>query len=183
MIEAIDLEKLRFPIGKFNRPESYSKEQLKNWINTIASFPNVIEETVMGLNTEQLNWKYRPDGWNIQQLVHHCADSHMNGIIRTKLALTEDCPTIKPYPEHLWAELRDTISLDISFALQTIKGVHQRWSMLLDDLSPEQLKREYYHPEDDTNYSIQEQCALYAWHCDHHMAHIKQALEAEGKYN
>ena len=60
-----------------------------------------------------MNWKYRPDGWSIKQVVHHCADSHMNSFIRFKLALTEERPKIKPYFEGKWAELPDG-SLDDS---------------------------------------------------------------------
>jgi hypothetical protein len=37
--------------------------------------------------------------------VHHCADSHINSILRFKLALTEEKPTIKPYFEDRFAEL------------------------------------------------------------------------------
>jgi hypothetical protein len=51
--------------------------------------------------------RYRPEGWTITQVVHHCADSHINSYMRFKLALTENVPTIKPYEESLWAELPD----------------------------------------------------------------------------
>jgi hypothetical protein len=45
------------------------------------------------LDLEQLQWQYRPDGWTIRQLVHHCADSHMNAFIRFKLAVTASITT------------------------------------------------------------------------------------------
>ena len=43
----------------------------------------------------------------MRQVVHHLADSHMNALVRLKLALTEERPTIKPYDENAWATLAD----------------------------------------------------------------------------
>lgn len=54
---------------------------------------------VINLTDEQLDTQYRPNGWTIRQVIHHCADSHMNSLTRLKLTLTEDKPTIKPYFE------------------------------------------------------------------------------------
>ena len=70
--------------------------------------PQKLSDAVKGLSADQLQTSYRPDGWTIQQVVHHIADSHMNSYIRFKLALTEDKPMIKPYDEKLWAELPDS---------------------------------------------------------------------------
>lgn len=67
-----------------------------------------LRKLVEGLSIEKLRWRYRPDGWMIKQVVHHCADSHMNGLIRFKLTLTENLPEIKPYHEAKWAELADS---------------------------------------------------------------------------
>jgi hypothetical protein len=55
----------------------------------------------------------------------------MNSIIRLKLALTEDKPTIKAYNESAWAKMADSITFPIHDSLQIIKGVHQRWVAVL----------------------------------------------------
>ncbi len=180
--EIIDLKTLEFPIGKFTAPSEISEKHIQSWIATIKDFPSRLNTLCNPLSKEQLNWKYRPNGWNIQQVVHHCADSHMNGIIRTKLALTEDNPTIKPYPEHLWAELED-YQVNMEMSLQIIQSVHFKWSLLFESISSQQLERSYFHPEDQHSYSIAQQCGLFAWHCNHHFAHIEQALNAQGKFN
>ena len=102
-----DLETLKYPIGKFKWPEQVTANELDHAYNTITTFPQMMMQAVNGLTQEQLDTPYRPDGWTIRQVVHHCADSHMNAVIRFKLALTEDGPTIKPYKEAEWAKLTD----------------------------------------------------------------------------
>ena len=93
------LEKLKFPIGKCPKIDTVSETELENWITTIETFSSKIISLTKTLSVEELNWIYRPKGWSIKQVVHHCADSHMNSFIRFKLALTEDVPIIKPYEE------------------------------------------------------------------------------------
>ena len=171
----INLEKLKFPIGKFEAPTTIPKSTLENWINDIASFPSKISQEVIHLNQKQLETPYRPQGWTIRQVVHHCADSHMNCLTRIKLALTEDNPIIKPYFEERWAELDDSKFLDIAPSLNMIESIHYRWVVLLKGLNEDQLARTYVHPGDGKTYRIDENTGLYAWHCNHHLSHITQA--------
>ena len=121
---------------------------------------------------------YRKDGWTVQQLVHHIADSHMNAFIRIRLALTEDWPTICPYDEKAWANLHDSLS-PVQWSLELIEALHARWVMLLFSLHDEQLKRGYTHPVNGRT-TIESATMLYAWHSRHHLAHITQLRLAEG---
>lgn len=178
----LNLEKLKFPIGKCPKTDDASANDVTTWIETIEKFPSKIKTLTSNLSDEQLNWIYRPDGWNIKQVVHHCADSHMNSFIRFKLALTEDVPTIKPYEEQLWAELVDGNSNAISPSIQIIKGVHTRWVMLLKSLTENDLKRQFIHPANIKILSLDETIGIYAWHCDHHLAQIEQALKYKGQF-
>lgn len=171
-----DIEKLRFPIGKFNKPEFISESDIVQWISEIELFPKRITTITQSLSREQLNWNYRPNGWKIKQVVHHCADSHCNSFIRFKLALTEEIPTIKPYEEAKWAELTDGLDDDISPSLKIIEGIHHRWVLLLKNFDAVQLSRQFLHPESKKTYRLDEVIGLYAWHCNHHLAHIQQAL-------
>ena len=178
----LDIEKLKFPIGKFQKLDSISDNDLETWIATIEDFSAKIKNLTSTLSVEELNWSYRPKGWSIKQVVHHCADSHINSFIRFKLALTEDVPTIKPYEEALWAELTDGNSNDISPSLQIIEGVHDRWVLLLKSFGSTELKRQFFHPGNLKTTSLAETIGLYAWHCNHHLAHIKQALLHKGQF-
>ena len=175
-------ENLKFPIGKCPKIDEVSKNDLETWITTIELFPSKIKKLTETLSVEELNWVYRPKGWNIKQVVHHCADSHINSFIRFKLALTEDVPNIKPYEEALWAEHEDGNSNDISPSIQIIEGVHARWVLLLRSLGGAALKRQFFHPANLKISSLEETIGVYAWHCNHHLAHIEQALLHKGQF-
>lgn len=178
-----ELYELRFPVGEFKAPDTIISAQINQWVDIIAAFPHQVNEATKHLGTMEKNWKYRPDGWKLKQVVHHCADSHMNSITRFKLTLTEDTPTIRPYMEHLFAELEDSLDDDLSYSIAILTSVHHKWVQLLSNFTSEDYARYYVHPEYGTNYRLDEAIGLYAWHCQHHFAHIQQALQSEGKYN
>lgn len=167
-----ELEHLKYPVGKYIRPALLDSTCVKAYISDIKSFPIRLKNEVSHLNNAQLDTPYRPDGWTIRQVVHHCADSHMNSIIRFKLALTEESPTIKPYYEERWAELIDSKTFPIESSLALLEGLHLRWVALLNSLSEVQLKRTFIHPENGASFQLDENIGLYAWHCNHHLAHI-----------
>ena len=130
-----------------------------------------ITQAVAGLDDAQLDTPYREGGWTIRQVVHHVADSHANSYIRFKLALTEDWPIIKPYDEASWAELVDSRSLPVSTSLDLLTALHARWVALLRTLKAEDWERTLNHPEAGVM-SLDLMLGLYAWHCEHHVAHI-----------
>lgn len=172
------MENLKFPIGQFRVPYSYSAALTTQSIDSIEAFPILLKSEVQHLSTKKLNTTYRPGGWTIRQVVHHCADSHMNSYMRFKLALTEDNPTIKPYFEHLWADLVDGKNMPVEPSLKIIEGLHEKWAKLLRNLSKEELLKTFIHPEQDKEISLRENIAFYAWHCRHHLAHIRLVTKA-----
>lgn len=174
---ANQLYKLRFPIGEFEFPSEVSTELKEKWIQSIADFPATINSLVVDLSLEEKNKTYRPDGWSIKQVVHHCADSHMNAFIRFKLTLTEDLPTIRPYFEDRWAELSDGLNEDLTDSLQLLSALHSKWTRLLRNLTESDLKRVYIHPEHGKQFSLLEVISMYAWHCEHHLGHVRLALK------
>jgi uncharacterized damage-inducible protein DinB len=171
----VTIEQLQYPIGKFHVPDIISMEILSTWIEEIAAFPKQLSDEVSTLTEEQLDATYRPGGWSIRQVVHHCADSHMNSFIRIKLALTEDTPTIKPYDEGKWAELSDSSSMPIQASLDLLQGLHARWVVLLYLTDKVDFQREFFHPEQGRNIRMNEVIGFYAWHGQHHLAHIRMA--------
>ncbi len=163
---------LRYPIGKFTRPESVSPEERAELLEVLAATPSLLRGAVAGLSDRQLDTPYRPGGWTVRQVVHHVADSHMHSYARTRLALTEDNPLIKPYDESKWAELPDARTLFIEPSLALLENLHARWVALLSSLNPEDYARTFRHPEHSTPMSLDANLALYAWHGMHHTAHI-----------
>lgn len=162
---------LRYPIGRFEPREHYSAADVTEAIGKIQSLPGRLAKAIAGLSDAQLDTPYREGGWTVRQVVHHVADSHMNAYIRTKWTLTEETPTIKAYLEKLWAETPENssapaVSIDILIAL------HQRWVSLLKALTVNQLQMSFNHPQTGKQVPLDRMIAMYAWHGDHHLAHI-----------
>lgn len=167
-----ELEQLRFPIGKFNKPENFTREYLESCISVIENFPNKLNIEIKNLSEDQLDTPYRENGWTIRQVIHHCADSHITSITRFKLALTEENPSIKPYFEDKFAELADSKNFPIEASLQMLEGTHKRWTALLKSLTEQDLEKTFIHPEHNKEFTLKENIGIYAWHCQHHLAHI-----------
>lgn len=173
------LDKLKYPIGKFTPPNSVSKQLVLTWISTIEEFPLKLTKLVELLDDDQLNTIYRPEGWSIKQVVHHCADSHLNSYIRFKWALTENTPIIKPYIEDKWAELFDSTSAPIDLSLNLITALHSKWVYLLKGLSKQDLDNQFIHPGNNETISLSQNIGIYAWHCNHHYAHIFNLIQSK----
>jgi len=171
MQQALDLDQLRYPIGKFKWPETFILDQVQHAVNEIETTPQHLHKALKALDDDQLDTPYRPDGWTVRQVTHHLADSHMNAYIRFKLALTEDVPAIKPYLENRWAELEDN-KLDVSVSLHLLEALHKRWDSVMRSMSTEDWQREFFHPQQNKNVPLYKLAALYAWHGKHHVAHI-----------
>ncbi|MGB0879114.1 MAG: YfiT family bacillithiol transferase [Polaribacter sp.] len=170
------LEQLKYPIGKVNIPKKIISENVKNWITIIEEFPQKLANLVANLSEEQLDTSYRKDGWTIRQVIHHCYDSHHNSYTRFKWALTEKNPVIKTYFEDRWAELFDTKSAPISLSVNAIKTLHTKWVYLLKGLSNDDLNTYFIHPEGNEKVTLKENIGIYAWHSNHHFAHIENLL-------
>lgn len=178
MVEAT-VDTLRYPIGPLQLPEVINQYQLDTWINTIETFPVDLARLVSALTDQQLNTPYRSGGWTIRQLTHHMADSHLNGYIRFKWALTEERPMIKSYAEDLWAALPDS-KADIWPSLCMVESLHHKWVTLLRGLDYAQLSRTFLHPDTGQEWTLRRSVGLYNWHCRHHLAHIQGVLDREG---
>ena len=172
----LELEQLRFPIGPFNCPKSITKAHIEEWITVLETFPNRLQQLVSQLNDEQLDTPYRPEGWTIRQVVHHLSDSHHHSYIRFKWALTEDKPTIKYYYEHLWAELEDAKHAPIAMSIDHLRAVHFKLVYLLKGLSDSDLNKSFIHPEHNEEVVLKKNIGIYAWHCNHHYAHIENLI-------
>lgn len=166
---------LRYPVGKFS-PEDYP-DRTEN-LETVANLPARLREAVTGLDEGQLDTEYRPGGWTVRQTVHHVADSHANSIIRFKLALTEDVPTIRPYYEDRWAKLADA-AMPVEVSLRLTEAVHDRWTTILRSMTEADYQRKLIHPESGA-WTLEAFLAMYAWHSKHHTAHITALRERSG---
>lgn len=172
-------EDLRYPTGRFTPTENPTPADRAASIRVYENVPSRMRDAVASLSDEQLDTPYREGGWTVRQLVHHVPDSHMNGYIRTCLALTEDVPTIKPYDETAWAELPYARTGAIELSLTMLDTVHARWLTVLTALDDTDFARRFRHPEHGER-TLDWHVQLYAWHGPHHIAQVTRLRERMG---
>ncbi|OGX87755.1 metal-dependent hydrolase [Hymenobacter lapidarius] len=171
-------ESLSFPIGRAQLPEgALNPAERTALIQQIADLPAQLTAVAKAIGGTGLERPYRPGGWNGRQVIHHLADSHMNCYFRFRLALTEDNPTVRPYDEQAWAELPDVAATPITVSLTLLEPLHTRWVTLLHHMSAEQWQRTFYHPGTKRDFTLDQALAMYAWHGQHHLGHLKLLLE------
>lgn len=176
----MNLEQLRYPIGRFETPATISDKLLQDAITILEIFPENLMNMVHMLDNETLKLQYREGGWNIRQLVHHLSDSHHNCYIRFKWALTEDNPLIKAYDEMAWSQLGDYDTMPLAWSLSHLEAVHNKLVYLLRTLTEAQWNRTLRHPETGAEMNLKALTLMYSWHSMHHFAHIKNAMASKG---
>jgi hypothetical protein len=174
---------LMYPIGKYEAPEFINQSHVDAWTTTIEETPTILNGLINSLKPEAMQWVYRPHGWTIAQVIHHMCDSHTNALVRFKLAITEDTPTIKPYLEGAWAELEDYDAKYIHHSTLMLEAVHAKLVIILKKLTiSDYHNKSYFHPESHKNFTLGEVLGMYDWHSKHHIHHIRQAIKFEGKF-
>lgn len=177
---AAELETLKYPIGRFVAPVPITPSDIRQWIDSLEALPGAIRNLVEPWGDDRLDTPYRSDGWTVRQVVHHLADSHHNSYVRFKWALTEDTPVIKAYDEKGWAGLFDSRTAPVGLSLDHLQAVHAKLVYLLRGLNPDQLGRTFVHPESRAETRLDENIGRYAWHGNHHLAHISNLMQREG---
>ena len=62
----------------------------------------------------------------------------------------------------------------IAPTLELLEGLHFRLAFAMKNLSETDLEKAYVHPEHNKEFRLKEMICLYAWHCNHHLAHITE---------
>jgi DinB superfamily len=155
-----------------------TSEQRYELIEKIRVLPAQLRARVGGLSDEQLTTHFLEGEWTVAQNVHHLADSHMNSFIRTRLILTEDRPTLKPYDQDRWAELADSGTTALEESLSILEGLHCRWVRLFESLSEADWQRAGLHPEIG-EVTIDSILQIYAAHGEGHIDQINRTLAAQ----
>jgi hypothetical protein len=173
----MDLEILKYPIGKFDKSIEHTFDERNDAIKVLKELPGILRALTADLDDATLEKPYRPEGWTIRQVVHHIADSHANLYIRLKCALTEENPTIKGYDEAEWALMSDS-SMPIAASLDFISGVHARIVHIFEKMTALDYDKSYYHNGYKATYYLRNVIQLYKWHSLHHVEHIKIAMKS-----
>ena len=165
------IDTLRFPIGKFVRRDSYTDADRAKSVAQMTALPSALAAAISGLSDEQFSTPYREGAWTVRQIVHHLADSHAHALIRLKLALTEDEPTIKAYDQDAWAMLADVRDVSPLVSVAMLAATHERMTAVLRSMKAEEYSRAFIHPKNG-RMTVDNLVAMYAWHGDHHVAHL-----------
>lgn len=164
-------DELKYPIGKFQTKLDYTPEEIQSFINRIEAVPTYYKQELQHLTDQQLDTPYREGGWTLRQVMHHVADSHMNAYIRMKWALTEAGPIIKAYEEKLWAGTPETKAAP-ALSWNLLIALHAKMVVLAKQISLADLERTFTNPQSNKVIRIDQLLGMYAWHGDHHLAHI-----------
>ncbi len=170
---------LRYPIGQFSKPDTVSAAERERMVERIRLLPVRLRASVTGLSSEQLDTPYRDGGWTVREVVHHIGDSHLNALVRFKLGLTESAPTVRPYDENLWLQTGDAINVNLEEALDFVDAMHRRFTAVVSSIDDQAGMRTIIHPESG-EHTLAQLLANYAWHGDHHVAHITGLRERTG---
>ncbi|THH39889.1 YfiT family bacillithiol transferase [Neolewinella litorea] len=172
------MEDLQYPIGRPKAPETGNAAARLDAVKRIGALPEQLERLARDLHDRKLlDTPYRPGGWTAQQVIHHLADSHLHGYRRHKVTLLEEHPTLVPYDQQAWAEFPDVLAVPVQASVDILRGLHLRWAVLLAQCTDEQWSRTAYHPGSGITYHLDTLAAHYAWHGDHHLAHLQLILQ------
>jgi hypothetical protein len=165
-----------YPIGKFSPIKTYNDALIKEWITEIETLPNRFFICVKDLSDSDLDKPLRKGAWSIRQLVHHMADSHHHSYTRFKWTLTEPEPLIKAYDEVAWSVLGDS-DAPVQLSLDHLSAVHGKWVYLLNRMNSEGFSKCFKHPDSVKFQNLFNTLGAYAWHGNHHLQQIKNALK------
>lgn len=169
---------LKYPIGPFVKKDDYSQEEIDSLISSIEMAPELLSELIENLAPEDLKKTYRPGSWNVQQLVHHVADIQLLHFLRMKKALTEpDYKEVTLIDMDAWARTADANNEPVEDSLLMLQGITRRYVFLMRSLTEQELQVAYYHPVRKYSINQAQAIAMSAWHLQHHLAHIKLAIE------
>lgn len=157
-----------------------SPSQRNPLIDKIEALPALVRKAVEGAGDAELETTYRDGGWTIRQVVHHLADSHINAYMRTRLILTEDNPTLRPYSQDDWANLDDATHSPIEPSLRILEGIHERWTAVLRNAAESAWSRTAVHPEYGAT-SLVGLLKTYSTHGEDHLEHIRLGRERYAK--
>ena len=81
--------------------------------------------------------------------------------------------------EDKWAELADGKWMPVEASLVLLYGLHKRWTVFLHSMTEQDFEKKFIHPEHGKEIILKESLGTYAWHCDHHLAHITELKKRE----
>ena len=157
----------------------FTTEERREKIATFRAVPDQLGALVSDLSDTDLTTAFIEDEWTVAQIIHHLADAHLNAYMRFKFILLEDRPPLKRYNQEDWAMTADSQQANISVSMQIIRGLHGRWSDLMESLLDDNdvWARASKYP-DSKDLSLDYLLNGYVNHSANHIEQIEKTLEA-----
>ena len=172
----MNIENIKYPIGKWTAKDRYSSEEMQENITLLKAYGLKYKELTQHLSEEDLEKTYREGSWTIRQLVHHVADTHQWHFIRIKQALTEENAVGILLNVTAVSALPDSDKAPIKDSLMMIESTHNRYSFLFENIAESEYTKSYYHPFRQLHITIPQAIDMTVWHAKHHFEHIRIAL-------
>lgn len=135
-----------------------------------------VSDALAGITTSELDARLAPDDWTPREIVHHLADSEMEGAMRLRRLLAEERPTLVGYDQEAFAR-RLAYDRPIAAALIALQGARETTAELLRRLTAEDWQREGEHTEYG-RYTLDDWLRIYAAHAHEHAEQIRRIREA-----
>lgn len=169
----IDLELLKYPIGRFAMPTKITDEDVQHYIRILENLAIELIKTVENFDNKKFDTPYRENGWTVQQVILHVADVHSRAYAMFKRGLEENNLIVKPQNEKKITDFGESHNNAAQTALETIYNIHRSWVLELKSLSEQELNLSFFYQDAGRTMSFPEFLAIFAWHSKHHFAHIK----------
>ena len=106
-----------------------------------------LENRIRGVPEATLRRPEKPGKWSVTQVIQHLADSELVVGFRTRMVLSQDRPVLQAYDQDRWAREFRYAEVDLSQALDQLRGLRSADLHLWKRLTPAQLERVGMHAE------------------------------------
>ncbi len=167
----------QYPIGRVLLQADYTTDEMNEMIEKIVATSVKYRGCVENLSEEALAKTYREGSWDIRQIVHHVADIALLHFFRMKKEITEPGSEMAVIHMDEWAKTVDAQQYPVDDSLLMLASISNRYASLIRSLTEDQLQQSYFHPVRQIRITQKQAVAMSAWHLEHHLAHIKLALQ------
>jgi DinB superfamily len=134
-----------------------------------------VAEALDGITDDELD-RSAEDGWTPRQIVHHLADSEMEGATRIRRLLALSDATVLGYDEKAFVALSG--DRPIGPSLEATRWARESSAQLLERMTEDDWRRAGTHTERG-RYGTEDWLKVYAPHARDHAAQIRRARGRE----
>ncbi|MBT28031.1 MAG: metal-dependent hydrolase [Thalassobius sp.] len=146
-------------------------------MNLIETLKETKKQTLVyfDLDEESLNKTYGPGKWNVKQILHHLVDAETVLYDRLRRVISEPKQVIWGFDQDLWCKELDYNTLPLELSKNTYSAVRENVIFLVEKYYDSKGEKPFVHSETGIK-TLKEEMEKIAWHNEHHLKHIIQAL-------